>query len=89
MVMQCKRPEIWLFLMMKRAFILCEIFENPSKVGNVRRRLSVSDGQIPTVGISLKAQTERKNRFLEGYLRNFNANQKDRSCWILFSTTIT
>ena len=43
MVMQCKRSEIRLFLMMKRAFILCEIYENPIwylKVGNVRRRLS-------------------------------------------------
>lgn len=29
MVMQCKRSEIRLFLMMKRAFILCEIYENP------------------------------------------------------------
>ena len=34
------------------------------KVGNVRRRLSVSDGKIPTVGISLKAQTERINGLL-------------------------
>ena len=50
------------------------------KVGNVRRRLSVSDGKIkiPTVGISLKAQTERINGLLEGYLRHFSANQKDR-----------
>lgn len=47
------------------------------KVGNVRRRLSVSDGKIPTVGISLKAQTERINGLLEGYLRHLNANQKD------------
>lgn len=30
------------------------------KVGNVR--LSVSDGKIPTVGISLKAPTERINK---------------------------
>ena len=29
MVMQCKRSEIRLFLMMKRAFMLCEIYENP------------------------------------------------------------
>lgn len=30
MVMQCKRSEIWLFLMMKGAFfMLCEIDENP------------------------------------------------------------
>jgi len=52
MVMQCKRSEIRLFLMMKRAFILCAL-SSPSlktrdlKVGNVRRRLSVFDGQIP------------------------------------------
>lgn len=46
------------------------------------------DGQIPTVGISLKAQTERINGLLEGYLRHFSANQKDWSCWILLSTTI-
>lgn len=45
------------------------------------------DGQIPTVGISLKAQTERINGLLEGYLRHFSANQKDWSCWILLSTT--
>lgn len=38
------------------------------------------DGQIPTVGISLKAQTERINGLLEGYLRHFSANQKDWSC---------
>lgn len=49
-------------------------------VGNVRRRLSVSDGQIPTVGISLKAQTERINGLLEGVkLSHFSANQKDWS----------
>ena len=47
------------------------------KVGNVRRRLSVSDGKIPTVGISLKAQTERINGLLEGYLRHFSANQPE------------
>lgn len=47
------------------------------------------DGQIPTVGISLKAQTERINGLLEGYLRHFSANQKDWSCWILLSTTTT
>lgn len=29
MVMQCKRSQIKLFLMMKRAFMLCEIYENP------------------------------------------------------------
>ena len=28
------------------------------------------DGQIPTVGISLKAQTEIINGLLEGYLRH-------------------
>lgn len=45
--------EIWLFLMMKRAFfMLCEIDENPIFKSNVRRRLSVSDGKIPSVGIS-------------------------------------
>ena len=90
MVMQCKRSEIRLFLMMKRAFILCDIFfENPIKVGNLRRRLSVFDGQIPTVGISLKAQTERINGLLEGYLSHFSANQKDWSCWMLLSAAIT
>ena len=60
------------------AFMLCEIYENPIfylKVGNVRRRLSVSDGKIPMVGISLKAQTERINGLLEGYLRHFFTNQ--------------
>ena len=46
------------------------------KVGNVRRRLSVSDGKIPTVGISLKAQTERINGLL-GFL----------SSWPLFTLT--
>lgn len=45
------------------------------KVGNVRR--SVFYGQIPKVGISLKAQTERINGLLEGYLSHFSANQKD------------
>jgi len=76
--------------MMKRAFMLCEIYETRYlKVGNVRRRLSVSDGQIPTVGISLKAQTERINGLLEGYLRHFSANQKDWSCWMLLSAAIT
>ena len=76
--------------MMKRAFILCDIFfENPIKVGNLRRRLSVFDGQIPTVGISLKAQTERINGLLEGYLSHFSANQKDWSCWMLLSAAIT
>ena len=58
-------------------FMLCEIFEKKIlylKVGNVRRRLSVSDGKIPMVGISLKAQTERRNGLLEGYLRHFSAN---------------
>lgn len=44
------------------------------KVGNVRRRLSVSDGKIPTVGISLKAKTERINGLFEGYLRHFSGN---------------
>ncbi|KAL3516771.1 hypothetical protein ACH5RR_023673 [Cinchona calisaya] len=58
-------------------------------VGNVRRRLSVSDGQIPMVGISLKAQTERINGLLEGYLSHFSANQKDWSCWMLLSAAIT
>ena len=60
------------------------------KVGNVRRRLSVSDGKIPTVGISLKAQTERINGLLEGVkLSHFSANQKDWSCWMLLSAAIT
>ncbi|TYH12949.1 hypothetical protein ES288_A06G106600v1 [Gossypium darwinii] len=58
-------------------------------VGNVRRRLSVSDGKIPTIGISLKGQTERINGLLEGYLRHFSANQKDWSCWMLLSAAIT
>ena len=73
-------------------FMLCEIFEKKIlylKVGNVRRRLSVSDGKIPMVGISLKAQTERRNGLLEGYLRHFSANQKDWSCWMLLSAAIT
>ena len=59
------------------------------KVGNVRRRLSVSDGRMPTVGISLIAQTERIKGLLEGYLRHFSANQKDWSCWMLLSAAIT
>jgi len=33
--------------------------------------------KIPTVGISLKAQTERINGLLEGYLRHFSANQPE------------
>ena len=73
-------------------FMLCEIFEKKIlylKVGNVRRRLSVSDGKIPMVGISLKAQTERRNGLLEGYLRHFSANQNDWSCWMLLSAAIT
>lgn len=69
--------------------MLCEIDENPLKVGNVRRRLSVSDGKIPTVGISLKAQTERINGLFEGYLRHFSGNQKDWSSWMLLSPAIT
>lgn len=32
--------------------MLCEIDENPIFKSNVRRRLSVSDGKIPSVGIS-------------------------------------
>lgn len=52
-------------------------------VGNLRRQLSVSDGQIPTVGIS---QTERINGLLEGCLSHFSANQKD---WRLLSAAIT
>jgi hypothetical protein len=59
------------------------------KIGNVRRRLSVSDGKIPMVGISLKAQTERINGLREGYLRHFSANQKDWSSWMLLSAAIT
>ncbi len=59
------------------------------KVGNVRRRLSVSDGKIPMVGISLKAQTERINVLFGGYLRHFSANQKDWGCWMLLSAAIT
>lgn len=78
--------------MMKRAFFLCYVKFMKTrylKVGNIRRRLSVSDYQIPTVGISLKAQTERINGLLEGYLRHFSANQKDWSCWMLLSAAIT
>ena len=89
--MQYKRSEIKLFLMMKRAF-LCYVKLMKTrylKVGNVRRRLPVSDGKIPTVGISLKAQTERINGLLEGYLRHFSANQKNWSCWMLLSAAIT
>jgi len=89
--MQYKRSTILLFLMMKRAF-LCYVKLMKTrylKVGNVRRRLSVSDGKIPMVGISLKAQTERINGLLEGYLRHFSANQKDLSCWMLLSAAIT
>lgn len=89
--MQYKRSEIKLFLMMKRAF-LCYVKLMKTrylKVGNVIRRLSVSDGKIPMVGISLKAQTERINGLLEGYLRHFSANQKDWSCWMLLSAAIT
>lgn len=63
-------------------------FMKARNVGNVRRRLSVSDGQIPTVGISLKVQTE--NGLLEGVkLSHFSANQKDVSCWMLLSAAIT
>ena len=72
-------------------FMLCEIFEKKRylKVGNVRRRPAVSYHQIPQVGISLKAQTERINGLLEGYLSHFSANQKDWSCWMLLSAAIT
>ena len=56
--------------MMKRAFILCDIFfENPRKVGNLRRRLSVFDGQIPTVGISLKSSDGENKRTPRGLLK--------------------
>ena len=58
------------------------------KVGNVRRRLSVSGHQIPTVGISLKAQTERIKGLLEGYLRHFSANPR-RTGGMLLSAAIT
>lgn len=76
----------------EKSFFLCYVKLMKTrylKVGNVRRRLSVSDGKIPTVGISLKAQTERINGLLEGYLRDFSANQKDWSCWMLLSAAIT
>lgn len=76
----------------EKSFFLCYVKLMKTrylKVGNVRRRLSVSDGKIPTVGISLKAQTERINGLLEGYLRHFSANQKDWSCWMLLSAAIT
>ena len=33
--------------------------------------------KIPAVGISLKAQTERINGLLEGYLRHLSANQPE------------
>ncbi|KAK5775697.1 hypothetical protein PVK06_043622 [Gossypium arboreum] len=36
------------------------------------------------IGISLKAQTERINGLLEGYLRHFSANKKEWSCWMSF-----
>ena len=89
--MQCKRSESGLFLMMKRAFFyVCYVKLMKTrylKVGNVRR--PVSDGKIPTVGIFLKAQTERINGLLGGYLRHFSANQKDWSCWMLLSAAIT
>lgn len=84
--------EIRLFLMMKRAFFLSYVKlmkTRNGKAGNGRRRLPVSDGKIPTVGISLKAQTERINGLLEGYLRHFSANQKNWSCWMLLSAAIT
>lgn len=73
----------------EKSFFLCYVKLMKTrylKVGNVRRRLSVSDGKIPTVGISLKAQTERINGLLEGYLSHFSANQKD---WSLLSAAIT
>lgn len=76
----------------EKSFFLCYVKLMKTrylKVGNVRRRLSVSDGKIPTVGISLKAQTERINGLLEGYLSHFSANQKDWSCWMLLSAAIT
>ena len=76
----------------EKSFFLCYVKLMKTrylKVGNVRRRLPVSDGKIPTVGISLKAQTERINGLLEGYLRHFSANQKDWSCWMLLSAAIT
>ena len=85
MVMQCKRSEIRLFLMMKRAF-MWNLWK-PEIGKSAMLEDDCRDGQIPTVGISLKAQTERINGLLEGYLRHFSANQKDWSCWILFSTT--
>lgn len=71
----------------EKSFFYLNQFENPIKVGNVRR--SVFYGQIPKVGISLKAQTERINGLLEGYLSHFSANQKDWSCWMLLSAAIT
>ena len=64
-------------------FIWINLKTQDFKVGNVRR--SVFYGQIPKVGISLKAQTERINGLLEGYLSHFSANQKDWSCWMLLS----
>ena len=60
-------------------------FPKTRNVGNLRRR---RDGQIPMVGISLKAQPERINGLLEGYLSHFSANQKDWSCWMLLSAAI-
>ena len=72
----------------KSFYVMLHFLIQPFKVGNVRRRLSLSDGQIPTVGISLKAQTESKNGLLKGYLRNFNANQKDWRCWILYCSVL-
>lgn len=89
MVMQCKSQVV---SDDEKSFFLCYVKFMKTrylKVGNIRRRLSVSDYQIPTVGISLKAQTERINGLLEGYLRHFSANQKDWSCWMLLSAAIT
>lgn len=71
----------------KGFFYLNQFETRDFKVGNVRR--SVFYGQIPKVGISLKAQTERINGLFEGYLSHFSANQKDWSCWMLLSAAIT
>ena len=90
MVMQCKRSEIWLFLMMKRAFIVMWNLWKPEMsvmLEDDLRHLMVRC--LRSVYLCLKAQTERINGLLEGYLSHFSANQKDLRCWMLLSPAIT
>jgi len=86
MVMQCKRSEIRLFLMMKSFFYVKFLKTRNLKVGNVRRRLSWwSD----TYGRYIFESSDRENkRTPRRLLKALSANQKDWSCWILLSTTI-